>query len=276
MKQLHSYYLTAKHTCRAEELLKKHLPKRYDWLAILNCGGIWLDNARVLDPTLSVLKGKTLRVYVSENQTKICKISVSDIVFECSDFLVVNKEKGIPSISDLPSLTCNLSYAVKNYLSSKNIIYSPTPTTRLDYTVSGLVLYPKNKKTEISLFKLMADRKIFKCYEAKMRPHTNAPKITHCRIIDKLAFIKKTGCDADGKISKSYFRLTTVANDYITYNVFTFTGRRHQIRAHASLYLTPLLGDTQYGAKKETADGIGLRATGLNFKFKKKKYRIRL
>ncbi|MBT5953733.1 RNA pseudouridine synthase [bacterium] len=276
MKKLHSYYLTAKFSCRASELLKKHLPKRYDWLGILNCGGIWLDNVRVLDPTLTIPKGKTLRVYVSENQTKICKITESDVVFECSDFLVVNKEKGIPSISDLPSLTCNLSYAVKNYLHSKNIIYSPTPTTRLDYTVSGLVLYPKNKKTEIGLFKLMADRKIFKCYEAKMRPNDDAPKITHFRVIDKLAFVKKTGCDSDGKVSKSYFRLTKQTEEYITYNVFTFTGRRHQIRAHASLYLTPLVGDTQYGAKREIKEGIGLSAVGLNFKFKGKKYRIRL
>ncbi|MFC2155568.1 hypothetical protein ACFLRB_03635 [Acidobacteriota bacterium] len=61
------------------------------------------------------------------------------------------------------------------------------------------------------------------------------------------------------------------------YSVFPFTGRRHQIRFHASHYLAPIIGDTQYGSRFVLKpDEIALMCRGYNFPMKGKNLRIRV
>ena len=76
------------------------------------------------------------------------------------------------------------------------------------------------------------------------------PDLPDClRVKDKLSFLKKAKVSHDGKPSHTLFlkHKHDGQSNAVTYSAIIFTGRRHQIRAHAAHYLSPIRGDSFYG-----------------------------
>lgn len=266
------YFITAKTDTDVFTLLSQHLDEGA--LQALESGGVWLEKKRVSVSTHPVLKGQTLIVYISATQHKTYRFSPSQIVEETDDWMVVDKPAGITTVADRSHTQNNLSYGVGQYYKSLGNAYIPVAITRLDFMVNGLVLFPKHKQAEKDLFKLMADRKIGKYYVAKVEKIDTPPRCL--RVQDALAFRDKAYIEADGKRAHSLFILRDVSETIVTYGVMIFTGRRHQIRIHASRYLAPILGDSLYGGKVELpGQALGLTAFGYNFFWKGKRVRIR-
>lgn len=271
-KNARKYFITAKADTDVFTLLSQHLDEGA--LKALESGGVWLEKKRITNAAQSVLKGQTLIVYISATQHKTYRFSPSQIVSETDDWMVVDKPAGITTVADRSHTQNNLSYGVGQYYKSLGNAYVPVAITRLDFMVNGLVLFPKHKQAEKDLFKLMAERKIGKYYVARLE---KIDKPARClRVQDALTFRDKAYIETDGKRAHSLFILRDVSETIVTYGVIIFTGRRHQIRIHASRYLAPILGDSLYGGKVELpGQALGLTAFGYNFFWKGKRYRIR-
>lgn len=242
----------------------------------LSRGGVWLDKKRVLEANHQIKAGKTLIVYMLAGGGDFFKLEKSHIVFEDKNLLVVNKPAGITAVADRSCYNNNMTYAVEQYYKQKDRSYIPNPINRLDFMVSGLMMFAKHKQAEKELFRLSQNRKIYKYYHAEIEKRENPPQCM--RVQDKLGFTNKCQIDDNGKASESLFLLRESTEDTDIYGVVLLTGRRHQIRFHAAKYLAPICNDSLYGprSKGTSAKTLGLTAVGLNFKAFKKRYRVRI
>lgn len=265
-------------TAKADAFLKDIITENLGEVGTLalSRGGVWLDKHRVLDPEHLVKKGKTLIVYMLEGEGDVFKLTKEHIVFEDKHILVVNKPAGITAVADRSCYNNNVTFAVEEYYKSKFRNYIPNPINRLDFMVSGLMLFAKHKQAEKELFRLSQNRKIYKSYIAHLEKGDNPPRCL--RIKDTLGFTNKCQIDKNGKESESLFLLRESTESSDNYSVILLTGRRHQIRFHASKYLSPICNDSLYGPKNKgsNASELGLKAVALNLKVFGKRYRFRL
>ena len=271
------FFITAKTDIPLRQLLAEHLPTQTqtNGETTITSGGVWKDKQRIMNPDYIIRAGETVKVHISSFQGKIYTLPKEHIIFENQEFMVVYKPSDL-NVHSVPStFFYNLTYGVNQYLQQQSIDFQAVPVTRLDRPVEGLVIFPKNKSSEQQLFKLMKLRKIKKWYMAGLEC-SNVPQCL--RIRDKLSnFGNRTFIDENGKEADSLFIKTQTLEFADIYSVFIFTGRRHQVRFHASHYIAPILGDFFYGSSiKCEPDDIALVCRGYNIPFGREKFKIRL
>jgi len=269
------FFITAKTDIALRQLLAEHLPPQTNGETAITSGGVWKDKKRVMDPEYIIRAGETVKIHISTFQGKIYTLPKEHIIFENQEFMVVYKPCDL-NVHSVPStFYYNLTYGVNQYLQQQGVEFRTVPVTRLDRPVEGLVIFPKNKTSEQQLFKLVRLRKIKKWYMAALES-SNGPQCL--RIRDKISnYGNRTSIDENGKEADSLFIKTQTLEFADIYSVFIFTGRRHQVRFHASHYIAPILGDFFYGSPvKWEPDDIALICRGYNIPFRKEKYKIRL
>ncbi|MBS0628283.1 MAG: RluA family pseudouridine synthase [Verrucomicrobia bacterium] len=164
------------------------------------------------------------------------------ILFEDSDFVIVNKSAGIVSLPE----------EFKKFLGPKSTNWSLVH--RLDKDTSGIVLLAKNPKAEEAAKKLFSARSIEKLYLA----------IVDGRLFSKQGIIdsylgKKGGyqgqtlygsvSEKEGQRAITHYRLLALGKESSLVLCDLKTGRTHQIRVHLSELHHPILGDDQYRKK---------------------------
>ncbi len=269
------FFVTAKTEISLLELLSAHLPAQYDAGVVIASGGVWKGKKRIIDPGYIMGPRETVKVHISSFQGKTYTLDEEQVVFESDDLLVVYKPPDL-NVHAVPSSNYyHLAHGVSRYLESRGQAIEATPLTRLDRPVEGLVLFAKNKPAERRLFNLVKKRKIKKWYTAAVEKGNNPQCL---RIRDRVSNNgSRTLLDPDGKEADSLFIKTQSFEHADIYSVFIFTGRRHQIRFHASHYIAPIIGDTFYGSGISLPpDQIALMCRGYNIPYGKESLRIRV
>ena len=172
--------------------------------------------------------------------------SLYTIVYDCENFIAVNKLSGISVGGDrwdeskerLDKLICTSL--------SLNKIFT---VHRIDKETSGLVIFAKNQETHKNISLNFENRETLKKYIAVVhgRPAwketvCDLPLVPngnkkHMTIIDKYR----------GKKSLTRFSHLLSAGNYSVLEVFPETGRIHQIRVHAAYLGHPVVCDSLYG-----------------------------
>lgn len=278
------FFITATAGTTIIDLLTRHLPQRYDALTVITHGGAWKDGKRIMDPAVVLSPNTTIKVHTSPFQGNVYCLDNRHIIFENQDLLVVYKPSNL-NVHGVPSsVYYTLTHGVNRYLQQQGINFETNPVTRLDRPVEGLVIFPKNKSSERTLFKQVKMRKISKWYTAaleKPQPKTNIPVSSRPKYLHIRDVIhndgKRTTLNKNGKHAHSLFVKTSEQVHADIYSVFIFTGRRHQIRFHAAHYLTPIIGDRFYGSSLSLPpDEIALMCIGYNIPYYRQFLRIRL
>lgn len=192
-----------------------------------------------------------------------------DIVYQDSDFAVVNKPKcmtvhiGNGVVSG--TLVNALLYALDS-LSGVGGVLRPGIVHRIDKDTTGLLVVAKNDKAHVSLAKQIAEKTCKRTYFALLEGNVKEESGTIITDIGrhptdrlKMAVLP----DGKGKIAITEFE--TVARFGTEFTLCKFklqTGRTHQIRVHAKHMGHPVAGDPVYGYKKQklNADGQLLHA----------------
>jgi len=196
--------------------------------------------------------------------------AVLSVVFENDNFMVIEKPAGILVYS--PDKSRNVEITMVDILRKKNKLFSVGTRDgvvhRLDRGTSGLVIFAKNKKTEISFKEYFSKRMIEKQYTAlvrgKMEPQKGVINIPLGRgSKDRLRVVPKKS----GRESVTSYEVAEYfpKSDFSLLRVGLKTGRTHQIRVHFSAIGHPIIGDEKYSKKITELKRQFLHADFLSF-----------
>ena len=172
-----------------------------------------------------------------------------EIVYEDNNYLVVNKEAGLLTISTSnqnKGMEDTLYKRVRNYLNSKHEY--AFIVNRIDKETSGLVVFVKNEKLKDMLQdnwnNIVKKRGYIAIVSGKI---TKNGRIDNYLYEDKLTFSHST--KIGGKRAITNYRPIKVSDKYTMLDVNIETGRKNQIRVHMTEMNHPIVGDKKYYSK---------------------------
>ena len=207
---------------------------------------------------------------VKETKLKSQDIKL-DVIYEDSDIIVINKQKGLvvhPGNGNPDGTLVNAVMAMCKDLSGIGGEVRPGIVHRLDKDTSGLIIIAKNDKAHINMSNLIKERKVKKTYIALVRgviPENeatiNMPIGRSYKDRKKMAVVKT------GKNAVTHFKVIERFSKYTLLELVIDTGRTHQIRVHMAEIGYPLVGDNVYsnGKNEFNVEGQMLHAHKLEF-----------
>lgn len=180
------------------------------------------------------------------------------IIFQDQYITIVDKMAGIPVQS------VNKDLDLETIL-GKMVGFQVHPITRLDQSVSGLVLFAHDKKSAAKWSEMVRNNKINKTYLAVIEGKLIENEVVVLK--NRLTKIKnKSRVDERGDAAELKFVVTKAFDNYSLIKINTETGRFHQIRCQLEAFGHPIKGDIKYGSKRTNKKpGILLHCHQMNF-----------
>lgn len=204
---------------------------------------VYVNNKLLEKLPYTLIKGDRLVIDNNKNAINI------DIIYEDKNYLIVNKEAGLLTIStsSLGKKTEDTLYKeVRSYLNSKKEY--AFIVNRIDKETSGLVMFVKNEKLKNKLQNnwnsIVKARKYIALVSGKIN---KSGRIDNYLYEDKKTFTHST--NIAGKRAITNYKPLKFNNKYTLLDVNIETGRKNQIRVHMSEMNHPIVGDKKYYSK---------------------------
>ncbi len=190
------------------------------------------------------------------------------LVYEDDDVIVVNKGYGLLSVGTQSHRKEESAYEIlRNYVKEKNPRNKLYVVHRLDRDTSGLMMFAKNEEAQETLRhnwnNMVLDRLYVALLEGYVREDSGYMK---SRLAENSQFVVYSTEDpGEGKLALTRFKVLKRANGLSLVEFSLDTGRKNQIRVHASEMGHPISGDRKYGAKESRLHRLCLHARTLRF-----------
>lgn len=179
-----------------------------------------------------------------------------EVIYECPDFLAVNKAPGILSQKaegrDISINEMLLSYAAQKGLITADsyVRFHPSVSNRLDRNTSGLLFFALTLKGQQFLTEMLRDRTLKKYYLTLVhgRPAETADTKAFLRKDEKTNTVTVRDRDFDGaREIHTGIEVLSSSEEFSLLKVHLITGAPHQIRAHLKFLGCPIVFDPKYG-----------------------------
>ena len=187
-----------------------------------------------------------------------------DIVYQNAQAIVVDKPHGwltTPSRDAADPRPC-LGRKLQSRIGSQIF-----PVHRLDFEVSGLVLFALDKDSHRTAQAWFEDGLVGKTYQALSK--ANGQPLTEWQEWrSQIVRGKRRSFSAPhGKVAVTHARVVRELDGHWLWELMPLTGRPHQLRFEMAQQGCPIVGDTLYGGESHSAPNqIFLRAIRLDFK----------
>lgn len=185
-----------------------------------------------------------------------------EIIYDDSNFMVINKPPGMPVHATLDKKRKNISDELIKQTGLRNLKL----IHRLDSETSGLLLFSKHSEAHQALENLFKHRTIEKQYWAIVH---GIPLLKEQELKNFLKKSKVKGKELNlvvksgGDLALTSYEVIKELDHYSLLQCSIKTGRMHQIRSQLSFIGHPLLGDSLYG----NDSGIQLKLHARRLKF---------
>jgi len=178
------------------------------------------------------------------------------VLYEDQDLIVLNKPAGLLSVATNYEKNQTVHSALKEHATCP-VVY---PVHRLDRETSGVMVFTYNQKTRDGLKKQFFLHSIQREYHALVEGHMESSKGTWSSFLkeDATYFVSS---HPEGKQAITHYEVVRRTSAMTALKLRLETGRKNQIRAHASEAGFPIVGDKKYGSKLSSLGRLGLHAS---------------
>lgn len=190
-----------------------------------------------------------MKIHISKNKrNNAFKSKWMKIVYEDQYLVVIEKNAGILSMAAGHS-SLNCKTVLDQYFNETRQHCQAHVVHRLDRDTSGLMIYAKDKKTELSLeedwHNTVYDRRYVAVVSGEMREDEGTVANW---LKDNRAYITfSSPVDNGGKYAVTHFRVLDRTPNHSLVEFKLETGRKNQIRVHTADMGYPVCGDIKYG-----------------------------
>lgn len=197
-----------------------------------------------------------------------------ELVYEDDDVLVINKGYGMLSVgtkgrSDMPSMKKqeNAYDILRAYVKEEDPRNKLWVVHRLDRHTSGLMMFAKSERAHDVLRHNWNNIILERLYVAVLEGYLEEDKgFVKSWLAENSQFVVySTDVPGEGKLAVTHYEVMGRGNNYTLAHFSLDTGRKNQIRVHASDMGHPIAGDRKYGAKTSPINRLALHAQTLRF-----------
>ena len=189
------------------------------------------------------------------------------IVYEDRHLVVVEKNAGILSMA-AGHASLNVKAVLDDYFKKSRQKCTAHVVHRLDRDTSGLMIYAKDKQTELLLEQdwhdIVYDRRYVAVVSGEMEQTEGT--VSGWLKDNKAYFTYSSPTDNGGKFAVTHFHVLNRRNGYSLVEYKLETGRKNQIRVHSADMWHPVCGDAKYGYGDDPVGRLCLHAYVLCFR----------
>lgn len=227
-------------------------------------GQLTIDGAKV-KPKTRCLGGETIALNVTlqnQNTTEPEEMALN-IVYEDNDILVVNKPVGLVVHPGAGNWSGTLVNGLLFHDEKLKELPRAGLVHRIDKDTSGLLVVAKNLAAQHHLSKQLADKSVYRVYDALVVGHVIAGGTVDQPIKRHPVERTRMSVQPGGRPSVTHYRVLKRYGSHTLVQAQLETGRTHQIRVHLSHIGFPLVGDTTYGGRIRLPKGASPELTNV-------------
>ena len=234
-------------------------------------GGDVLVNGATAKPAHRLRQGDLVQVSVPPPRpaVAVAQDMPIDVVYQDADLVVIDKPAGLaahPGPGHPDRTLVNGLLALCPDIQGIGGEIRPGIVHRLDKDTSGLMIAAKNERAHHNLSQQIKDRQVEKVYlalvEGAPSPESDEIEVPIGRDPRRRTRMAVT---AEGRESRTSYRLLELAGRFSLLELTLHTGRTHQARVHLAWLGHPLLGDATYGRRSPLLSRHFLHAHRLAF-----------
>ena len=190
------------------------------------------------------------------------------LVYEDDDVIVINKGYGILSVRTNPMKREECAYdIVRDYIKDVNPRNRLYVVHRLDRDTSGLMMFAKTEESQQVLRHNWNNMILERLYVAVLEGYLEEDKgYVKSRLAENSQFVVySTDVPGEGRLAVTHYEVMERGHGYTLAQFSLDTGRKNQIRVHASDLGHPIAGDRKYGASTSPIHRLALHAMTLRF-----------
>ena len=234
--------------------------------ATLQGRGIRVDGKVVTQFDYPLKAGQKVTVSRTKQNNSIFKNRYVKIVYEDQYLVVIEKNVGVLSMAAGHS-SLNVKAILDDYFKQTRQKCTAHVVHRLDRDTSGLMVYAKDKRTELLLeedwHNIVYDRRYVAVVSGEMRETDGV--IADWLKDNKAYFTYSSPVDNGGKYAVTHFHVLARSPRYSLVEYRLETGRKNQIRVHSADMGHPVCGDVKYGNGDDIIGRLCLHAYILCF-----------
>ena len=261
----YSYYVVKEPSELLAWLMENLHDSRTKIKATLSGKGIKVNGKIVTQFDYPLVSG--MRIAVSKTkQNNQFKNHYIKLVYEDRYLVVIEKKPGILSMAAGHS-SLNVKTVLDNYFKQTRQRCQAHVVHRLDRETSGLMIYAKDKQTELALeadwHNIVFDRRYVAVLSGEVVD--NEGTIANWLKDNKAYVTYSSPVDNGGKYAVTHFHVLARTYEHSLVEFKLETGRKNQIRVHAADMGHPVCGDIKYGNGDDPLGRLCLHAFKLCF-----------
>lgn len=235
--------------------------------SMLKYNHVRLEGAAELRHDTPVEPGSAVRINLTRPFVTFSHSRMS-LVYEDEYLLVVNKGYGLLSMGTASASRDETAYSVlRNYVKKVHPSNKVFIVHRLDRDTSGLMMFAKTEEAKNAMQhnwnNMVLERKYVAALEGVMEEDSG---VVRSRLDETSQFeVYSTHDNTQGRLAVTRYKVLSRGHGYTLAEFSLDTGRKNQIRVHASDLGHPIVGDRKYGASKSPIHRLALHDRTLRF-----------
>lgn len=190
------------------------------------------------------------------------------LMYEDDDIIVINKGYGLLSVGTETGRNAETAYSIlRDYVKRKHPSNKIFIVHRLDRDTSGLMMFAKNEAAKEAMQHNWNNMVLDRNYVAVLEGYVGDDSgVIRSNLDENSRFlVYSTNAEGAGKPAVTHYKVLARGKGYSLVQFSLDTGRKNQIRVHASDLGHPIVGDRKYGAQASPIHRLALHAYTLKF-----------